>query len=70
MLIRTVAASLKRHVHGRNFAARIGADDFVLVHYSLDESGDPTDVTELARVLPIPARRTYLSGRENPTRTP
>ncbi|HOF85673.1 MAG TPA: EAL domain-containing protein [Treponemataceae bacterium] len=51
VLIRTVAASLKRHVHGRNFAARIGADDFVLVHYSLDESGDPTDVTELARVL-------------------
>lgn len=51
VLISTVAASIKKHLMNRNFAARIGADDFVLVHYSMDETGEPGDITAKVQQL-------------------
>lgn len=51
VMISTVAASIKKHLQNRNFAARIGADDFVLVHYSMDETGETDDITAVAGQL-------------------
>lgn len=51
VLISTVATSIKKHLKNRNFAARIGADDFVLVHYSMDETGEPGDITDIVQQL-------------------
>ncbi len=59
VMIGTVAASIKEHLKDRNFAARIGADDFVLIHYSMDETGETSDISAIAQQL-------LDSCRENP----
>lgn len=68
LLINGVASSVKEHVRGRSFAARIGGDDFVLIYYNENEIDRTHNVTEIAKNLLESAQNQKFSwkGKDYP----
>lgn len=54
-MLQLCAGILKNHLTGRDYAARIGGDDFVFVHHDAGQSAHVMDARTLAKVLTVEA---------------